>query len=49
MAGEMRFDEADEDTDCRRVSNNYVSVTPIHFDLTSHRTIAKLKDWDISL
>ena len=49
MAGEMRFDEADEDTDCRRVSSNYVSVTPIHFDLTSHGTLAELKGWDISL
>ncbi|KMP12118.1 stationary phase survival protein SurE [Candidatus Nitromaritima sp. SCGC AAA799-C22] len=49
MAGEMRFDEADEDTDCRKVSNNYISVTPIHFDLTSHRTLEELKGWNISL
>ena len=49
MAGEMRFDEVDEEADCFQVSNNYISITPIHFDLTNYSTINKLKSWDISL
>ena len=49
MAGKMRFDEADDKADCFQVSKNYISVTPIHFDLTSHKTIDELKKWDISL
>ena len=49
MAGEMRFDEADDEADCSQVLNNYISVTPIHFDLTSYKTIDELKKWCISL
>ena len=49
MAGEMRFDEADNEADCFQVSNNYISITPIHFDLTSYKTIDELKKWNISL
>ncbi|SVE22839.1 uncharacterized protein METZ01_LOCUS475693, partial [marine metagenome] len=32
-----------------QVSNNYISITPIHFDLTSYKTIDELKNWNISL
>jgi len=49
MAGEMRFDEVDDEADCFQVSNNYISITPIHFDLTSYKTIDQLKNWNISL
>ena len=49
MAGEMRFDEVDDEADCFQVSNNHISVTPIHFDLTSYKSIDELKGWNISL
>ena len=49
MAGEMRFDEVSDEADCFQVSKNYISVTPIHFDLTSHKTINELKKWNISI
>ena len=49
MAGEMCFDEADYEADCFQVTNNYISVTPIHFDLTSYKSIDELKKWNISL
>ena len=48
-AGEIRIDEVDEAADCFQVSNNYISITPIHFDLTSYKAINELKNWDISL
>jgi 5'-nucleotidase len=48
-AGEMRIDEVDEAADCFQVSNNYISITPIHFDLTSYKAIDELKNWNISL
>jgi len=48
-AGEMRIDEVDEAADCFQVSNNYISITPIHFDLTSYKAIDELKNWGISL
>lgn len=47
LAGEMRFDEVEEGTDCEMVSKNYISITPIHFDLTHFQAIAGLKEWKL--
>ena len=47
-AGEIRIDEVDEAADCFQVSNKYISITPVHFDLTSYRAIDELKKWDIN-
>lgn len=46
--GEMHIDEVDEEADCFQVSKNYISITPIHFDLTSYKAIDELKSWDLS-
>ena len=48
-SGEMHIDEVDEEADCFKVSNNYISITPIHFDLTSYKAMGELKNWDIPL
>jgi len=48
LAGEMRFDDVDEGTDCVMVAKNHISITPIHFDLTNYQAIEGLKDWKIS-
>ncbi len=47
LAGEMRFDEVDKETDCEMVSKNHIAITPIHYDLTHYKTIEGLKEWDI--
>jgi 5'-nucleotidase len=47
MAGEMRFDEVEDGTDCVMVSKNYISVTPIHFDLTHQPSIDVIRDWKL--
>lgn len=47
LAGEMRFDEVDEGTDCEMVSKNYISITPIHYDLTNFKALEEMKDWKI--
>ncbi|MGY8759736.1 MAG: 5'/3'-nucleotidase SurE, partial [Nitrospinaceae bacterium] len=47
MAGEMRFDEVEEGADCVMVGKNYISVTPIHFDLTHQPSIETIKDWNL--
>jgi len=41
--------EADTDlkTDQAAIRNKYVSVTPIHFDLTDYVTYDKMKNWEI--
>ncbi len=38
----------DEGTDIWAVANDYVSVTPIQLDLTAHRFIDCLHDWDLA-
>jgi 5'-nucleotidase len=37
---ELEFDQV-------AIKNNFVAVTPIHFDLTDYETYDKLKTWDI--
>ncbi|PIQ95970.1 MAG: 5'/3'-nucleotidase SurE [Nitrospinae bacterium CG11_big_fil_rev_8_21_14_0_20_56_8] len=49
MAGEMRFDEVDEETDCEMVAENYISITPIHYDLTCFPVLEELKRWNLDL
>ncbi|NMB34688.1 MAG: 5'/3'-nucleotidase SurE [Firmicutes bacterium] len=36
-------DRADGDTDVRAISNAYISITPLHFDLTNYHLIDKLQ------
>ncbi len=48
LAGEMKFEEADPGTDCEMVLENYISITPIHFDLTHYKSLEVLKNWKIS-
>ncbi len=35
------------DTDVMAVEKGYISITPIHFDLTNYRIINDIKDWGI--
>lgn len=47
LTGKLVEIEAELDTDQRAIKNNFVSVTPIHFDLTDYETFKKMKSWDI--
>jgi 5'-nucleotidase len=38
-----------EDTDEWALANGYVSVVPVHFDLTAHETISYLKNWETNV
>jgi 5'-nucleotidase len=38
--------EDNEDTDQWALDNNYVSVVPVHFDLTAHYALATLQQWN---
>jgi len=49
LTGEVWEEEEDKETDSKAVSDNYISITPIHFDLTSYQSISWLKEWDIYL
>jgi 5'-nucleotidase len=37
----------DEGTDTAAIANGYISVTPIHFDLTNMRWLDELRRWDL--
>ena len=47
LAGEMKFDEVENGTDCEMVEEGYISVTPIHFDLTHFQDLETLKEWNL--
>lgn len=49
FAGESMQYEDEEDTDIVAVKENYISVTPIHYDLTNHSFLPDLKSWDITI
>jgi 5'-nucleotidase len=39
--------EGGEDSDVVALDNNYVSITPIHLDMTNHNLLEKLRSWDL--
>jgi len=47
LAGEMAFMEVEPGTDCEMVQEGYISVTPIHYDLTRHDALDRIKDWKL--
>ena len=47
MSGEMQFDEVEDGADSVMVGKNYISVTPLHFDLTHQSSIDVIKDWNL--
>ncbi|MCF8720231.1 5'/3'-nucleotidase SurE [Nitrospina gracilis] len=47
LAGEMTFMEVEPGTDCEMVRENYISVTPIHYDLTRHDALDRIKEWKL--
>ncbi|HZK56994.1 MAG TPA: 5'/3'-nucleotidase SurE [Clostridia bacterium] len=47
MSGTVREMEQNPDSDIMAVNENYISITPIHFDLTNFEHFKELKKWDI--
>jgi len=40
-------EEQDEELDVVAIKNNYISVTPIHFDLTNYKIMEQVKKWGL--
>ncbi len=50
IGGGTPFWDAGEDTDAQAIVAGYVSITPLHFDLTNHAALSMLrKEWRLSL
>jgi 5'-nucleotidase len=47
LTGRLLEVDTDSDIDQVAIKKNYVSVTPIHFDLTDYETFDKMKSWKI--
>ncbi|MBS4026004.1 MAG: 5'/3'-nucleotidase SurE [Clostridia bacterium] len=47
MAGEVDDSNPEQGTDVWAVVNQFVSVTPIHFDLTNHYFLSELSKWEL--
>ena len=47
LTGNLLEVDKDIETDQAAIRKNYVSVTPIHFDLTDYETYNKMKTWKI--
>lgn len=43
--GECQFERI-EGTDCHALAEGYISVTPLHLDLTNYRSFASLEKWN---
>lgn len=49
LGGEIIDEKNHEGTDIHSIKNNYISITPIHFDLTKFDLIEQVKKWNIKI
>jgi 5'-nucleotidase len=49
LTGDMTEVDTELEYDQVAIKNNFVAVTPIHFDLTDYETYDKLKTWNIEV
>jgi 5'-nucleotidase len=47
LTGHMSLLDTDPDADERVIRDGYISVTPIHYDLTDREHLEQMKSWDI--
>ena len=48
LTGIFKNGDTDKDTDSWALANNYISVVPMHFDLTAHKAIREFEHWNFS-
>jgi len=47
IGGEMARWEGGEDSDFQAIDEGFVSITPLHFDLTNYSSMEKLRKWNL--
>lgn len=47
LTGRFENDDKGEETDQFALEHNYVSIVPVHYDLTAHQAIAEVKSWNL--
>jgi len=46
LTGKLTNEDLNVNSDHAAVLKNYVSISPIHFDLTDYEMLEKMKEWD---
>ena len=46
LTGKFVNEDKGEDTDEWALSNGYISIAPVEFDLTAHHAIKRLNTWN---
>lgn len=47
LTGKMEIIDTMEDTDQIAIANKYVSISPIHYELTDHKMLKELDEWGV--
>jgi 5'-nucleotidase len=47
IGGDLLGFEPMEDSDCQAVSEGYISITPLHLDLTNYESMDELREWKL--
>jgi 5'-nucleotidase len=45
LTGRLIHESLDEDIDMEAIRNNYISITPLHYDLTSYEMLESFRQW----
>lgn len=45
LTGVFKNGDPAKDTDTWALTNNYISVVPVHYDFTAHKSIAEIRKW----
>jgi 5'-nucleotidase len=49
LTGKMNITDESEDADIIAVLNNYISITPLHYDLTDYTLVEETKKWNLKI
>ena len=49
LTGMFKNGDTAKDTDSWALANNYISVVPVHYDLTAHHAISHIKKWKMNV
>lgn len=49
LTGKMNITDESDDTDIIAVKNNYISITPLQYDLTDYDLVNEIKKWELKI
>jgi len=49
LTGKMNVTDKSTEFDVAAIKDNYISITPLHYDLTDYKKYEELKNWEIKL